>query len=49
MAVAAADMRHHGRVRDGLERARLGRASLLAWSAIGVMVCSRSRSIRRAF
>jgi hypothetical protein len=38
MAVAAADMRHHGRVRDGLERARLGRASLLAWSAIGVMV-----------
>ena len=38
MAVAAADMRQHGRVRDGLEHARLGRASLLAWSAIGVMV-----------
>lgn len=38
MAVAAADMRQHGRVRDGLEHARLGPASLLAWSAIGVMV-----------
>ena len=38
MAVAAADMRQHGRVRDGLERARLGRASLLAWSALGVAV-----------
>ena len=33
MAVAAADMRQHGRV-----RARLGRSSLLAWSAIGVMI-----------
>ena len=38
MAVAAADMRQHGRVRGELERARLGRASLLAWSALGVMV-----------
>ena len=38
MAVAAADMRQHGRVRDGLKRARLGRASLLAWSALGVAV-----------
>jgi hypothetical protein len=38
MAVAAADMRQHGRVRDGLKRARLRRASLLAWSALGVAV-----------
>ena len=38
MAVAVADMRQHGRVRCEHERARLGRASLLAWSAIGVMV-----------
>jgi hypothetical protein len=38
MAIAAAGDRQHGLMRDGFGRARLGRASLLAWSAIGVMV-----------
>jgi hypothetical protein len=38
MAIAAAGDRQHGLMRDGFGRAQLGRASLLAWSAIGVMV-----------
>jgi hypothetical protein len=38
MAIAAAGGRQHGLMREGFGRARLGRASLLAWSAVGVMV-----------
>jgi hypothetical protein len=38
MAMAAVGDRQHNLVRDSAERARLGRASLLVWSAIGVIV-----------
>ncbi len=38
MAMAAAGDRRHSLMREGLERARLGRASLLAWSALGVTI-----------
>jgi len=38
MAIAAASDRQHDLMRDGFGRARLGRGSLLAWSAVGVVV-----------